>query len=210
MKKILLFAFAISLGSIAFALNNVDCSVEANCHCGFFSQSQFYGIKGCSSCPVRENGHLVKCESIANNGVVDRDCCWLNTPQRPQNHPWTNCYTNAYVILDPSYGPPWARRCVTFLNDLVSNGSNGGGAGAPNGGNGGNGGNIGHNGNAIKLSHIGNGGNSGHGSTGGAKKEKNVNKTAVQKPAAPATMTPKSVSAKQTPVLQSNDKKVAR
>ncbi|MBQ3934124.1 MAG: hypothetical protein II726_02920 [Elusimicrobiaceae bacterium] len=140
MKKILLFAFAISLGSIAFALNGVDCSVEENCHCGFFSQQQFYGIKGCSSCPVRENGHYLKCETLAQNGgVIDRDCCWLNTPQRPETHPWSNCYTNAYVILDPSYGPPWAVRCVGLLDSLVASGANGGTGGSTGGTNGSNG-----------------------------------------------------------------------
>ena len=135
MKKLLLFALAISLGGIAFAAD-VDCSIEENCHCNFFSQEQFYGIKGCHSCPVRENGRFVKCEKIAatnHSGEIDRDCCWLNTPHRPEGHPWSNCYTNAYV-LNWGSGSPWSKRCIKLLDGLVSEGSNGGtGTGGTNG-----------------------------------------------------------------------------
>ena len=190
MKKILLFAIAISLGSIAFAINDVDCSVEENCHCNYFSQPRYYGIKGCRSCPVRENGHYVKCENVANkDGVIDRDCCWLNTP--PHREPWENCYTNAYVILDPLYGPPWARQCVKLLNNLVRNttgettGNTGNGGNRSNGGNGGNG----HN--KIKI-----------------------NKNVVKKPITSAVTTAKSapvgsVSVKQTSI-QPNSEKTAK
>ena len=203
MRKFLLFAIATSLGTIAFALNGVDCSVEENCHCGFFSQQQFYGIKGCSSCPVRENGHYLKCETLAQNGgVIDRDCCWLNTPQRPQNHPWSNCYTNAYVILDPSYGPPWAVRCVGLLDSLVSSGANGG-----NGGNSGNGGNIGN------LGTVGNGGNGGNGGNSGkitSATPKPTNPTVTpSKPTRPSATPPKSAApaAKVTPIKKADSSK---
>ncbi|MBO4707589.1 MAG: hypothetical protein J5594_03405 [Elusimicrobiaceae bacterium] len=117
--------------------------------------------------------------------MVNTDCCWLNTPQRPQNHPWSNCYTNAYVILDPSYGPPWARNCVKLLDALVGNGPESG-AGAPNGGNGNNGSNGNNGGAAVKKTKV----NKPTGHVITPSKPVKVNTTAQKSSASAAKVTP--------------------
>ena len=249
MRKFLLFAIAILLGGIAFA-EVWDPQPLDQLTCDFFGYPSWNSrsVKGCLTCPVYdENNHRVTCESVsaANGGVINRDCCWLNTPKDETAQGGYNnldpilgnCYTNGCVL-----GPnPWSVKCICKLNCAMSDPTGecyaqcntiqhpnqvpsgysclqyqGGnpGATAPNGGNGGNGGNIGHGGNTFKISHSGNGGagapNGGNGSTGGAKKEKKVNKTTLQKPTNPAVTAPKSVSGKQTPSLQSNDKKATK
>jgi hypothetical protein len=185
MRKFLLFAIAISLGSIAFA-GTWDPQPLDQATCDFFGYPAWApngntrSVKGCLTCPVYENGHRVTCESVAaaNNGVINKDCCWLNTPKNQNLDPILgNCYTNGCVL-----GPnPWSVKCVCLLNCAMSDpnqtcysqcnnlphpspnpsnnpsclsvGQNGGNGGvnAPNGGNGNNG-NIGHNnGNGNKI-----------------------------------------------------------
>lgn len=172
MRKFLLFAIAISLGSIAFADTWDPQELPAET-CEFFSHQNWAGgsRKGCLTCPVRDgSGHLVKCETN-----FDRDCCWLNTPKAPHLDPvLANCYTNA-CILGPN---PWSVKCICKLNCAMSGSSqscytqcnaiqhpnqvpqgyscnvpSGNGGNAGNGGNVGNGGNGGNNGNVGNKTH---------------------------------------------------------
>ena len=173
MRKFLLFAIAISLGSIAFADTWDPQELPAET-CEFFSHQSWNGgsRKGCLTCPVRDgSGHVVKCETDFN-----RDCCWLNTPKAPHLDPdLGNCYTNACVL-----GPnPWSVKCICKLNCSKSvssqscytqcnaiqhpnqvpqgyscNVPDGNGGNAGNGGNVGNGGNGGNNGNGGNSSRI--------------------------------------------------------
>ncbi len=120
MKKILLFALAISLGSIAFAAWPPDPLPQSTCD--FFGYPSWHNrsVKGCLTCPVRDgNGNYVTCESVsaANGGQINRDCCWLNTPKDQNLDPILgNCYTNGCVL-----GPnPWSVKCVCKLNCAMS------------------------------------------------------------------------------------------
>ena len=122
MKKFLLFAFAISLGSVAFAAWPPPPLPQGTCD--FFGYPSWHNrsVKGCLTCPVYENGHKVTCESVsaANGGVINKDCCWLNTPKNETTSGGYNnldpilgnCYTNGCVL-----GPnPWSVKCVCLLN----------------------------------------------------------------------------------------------
>ncbi len=185
MKKLFLFAIAISLCSIAFAAWPPEPLDQATCD--FFGYPAWShngtprSVKGCLTCPVRdEDGKYVTCEKVLEeNGTINEDCCWLNTPKAPNLDPILgNCYTNGCVL-----GPnPWSVKCVCKLNCAMSdptsecyancnaiqhpnqvpglkcnqynpNTSNGG-AGAPNGGNGNNGGNTGNAGHKTKIHKI--------------------------------------------------------
>ena len=132
MKQSLLFAIAILLGSVAFA-QQVPPGI-----CEFFSYPNWQpvSLRGCHSCPVRENGKLVMCEEVlapltkkntTGQSYTVRNCCWLNTP--PRRPVTDNCYTNAYVLP----GTPWAARCVELLDSLANPGKNGGRGGAKGG-----------------------------------------------------------------------------
>ena len=121
MKKILLFAFAICLGGIAFA-EVWDPPQLDQATCNFFGYPNWVSngvqrsVKGCMTCPVYDaNGHRVTCESEVTNpqhpGVITKDCCWLNTPS-VQDPVLGNCYTNGCVL-----GPnPWSVKCICKLN----------------------------------------------------------------------------------------------
>ena len=192
MKKVLLFAIAIFLGSFAFAeVWDPPQIPQEICERFSYQNWQYGSRKGCLTCPVRENGHMVKCETDFSG-----DCCWLNTPKAPNLDPILgNCYTNAYVL-----GPnPWSIRCVELMDTYLTGGT--GGNGGNGGGNAGNGNNGGTNGGATARVNLGtpggNGGNGGNGNNGG-------DKTKVRKPATPA----KSVSEKQP--VQSSSKKAAK
>ena len=180
MRKFLLFAIAISLGSIAFAqLPPWPPEPLDQATCDFFGYPNWNGrsVKGCLTCPVYKNGHRVTCEKILEqHGTIDEDCCWLNTPKAPNlDSTLGNCYTNGCVL-----GPnPWSVKCICKLNCAMSDPTKdcysacedihhphevpglsclqydpNSGVTAPNGGNTGNGnnGNIGHNnGNGNKI-----------------------------------------------------------
>lgn len=129
MRKFLLFAIAISLGSIAFAqLPPWPPEPLDQATCDFFGYPNWNGrsVKGCLTCPVYKNGHRVTCESVsaANGGVINKDCCWLNTPKDETGNggynnldsTLGNCYTNGCVL-----GPnPWSVKCICKLNCAMS------------------------------------------------------------------------------------------
>lgn len=220
MKKVLLFAFAISLVSIAFAWPPEPLD-QATCDFFGYPNWNHRSVKGCLTCPVYENGHKVTCESVAaaNGGVIDRDCCWLNTPKGSNlDSTLGNCYTNGCVL-----GPnPWSVKCICKLNCAMSDPSTecynvcntyihpnqppvppnlqclqydpNSGVTAPNSGNAGNGNNGGNGNNA---------GNGGH-------KIKNHKKSTPQGPTGANPTPSKPISVKQTPVQQSNDKKATK
>ena len=219
MRKFLLFAIAVSLGTIAFAAWPPDPLPQATCDFFGYPNWNNRSVKGCLTCPVYENGHKVTCESVAaaNGGVIDRDCCWLNTPQGANlDSTLGNCYTNGCVL-----GPnPWSVKCICKLNCAMSDPSNecynvcntyihpnkppvppnlqcleydpNSGVTAPNGGNGSNGSNSNNSGNT-------------------SNKNKIHKKNTPKKPIAPAPSNP--VSEKQTPIqkaLQTSSKNTAK
>ena len=222
MKKLLLLALAISLGSIAFA-GTWDPEELPSETCNYFAYGSWQdgSLKGCLTCPVRDGqGHLVKCETNPN-----RDCCWLNTPTHT-DPVLGNCYTNACVL-----GPnPWSVKCICKLNCAMNNPTqncyaecntiqhpnqvpSGYSCNVPNG-NGGNGGTNGGtsggtNLNTSKRPKLGTSGGTG-GTNGGGIGHKNSAKTnQVKKPSRPVVSGKAVTLEKQTPV-QSSSKKTAK
>lgn len=100
MKKILLCALAISLGSIAFA--------EEPWYCQRFSPPQWsINLRGCKSCPVRDTyGTLIKCTNTNN-----KKCCW-DVPPFQTSQGRYSCTTDHFVGL---YSSP---ECEQFFNGI--------------------------------------------------------------------------------------------